>query len=69
MSCVRRCLRAGPRWQMIEIFPGAGVLRRAPLLDLGSVPVFQPAIVLGDFHAVVKVGDRMLWSGLEEERR
>jgi len=45
------------RGHLIEIFAGSCVLRSAPLLDRGIVPVLEPAIVVGDFDALVFVGD------------
>ncbi len=47
------------RRQMIEIFTSARVLSGAPLLHRGIVPVFQPAIIVADFHALHIVGDRL----------
>ena len=47
----------GARGQVIEIFAGARVLGGAPLLDRGIVPIFQPAIVVGDGDAKIFVGD------------
>jgi hypothetical protein len=49
------------RRQMVEIVSAARILGRAPLLDLGIVPVFQPAVVVGDFNALIFVGDGALW--------
>src|SRR5215472_14750072 len=45
---------------MVKIFAGAGVLGCAPLLDGGIVPVFEPTVVVGDFDAMVFVGDGTL---------
>jgi hypothetical protein len=50
----------GSRGQMVEIFAGVGVLGGAPLLDGRIVPVFQPAIIVGNFDALIFVGNRAL---------
>src|SRR5215472_7884627 len=47
---------------MIKIFASAGILRGAPLLDNGIVPILQPAIIVRDFDALIFVGDRLLRS-------
>ena len=53
-------LDGGARRQAIEIFAGAGVLRGAPLLDGGIIPVFQPSVVIDDFNAMIFVDDWVL---------
>jgi len=45
---------------MVEISPRPCVLGCAPLLDFRVVPIFNPAVVVHDFHAVIFVRDRTL---------
>ena len=52
--------------QRIEIGTGARILRLAPRLHLGIVPVLQPAIGVGNGHALDRVDGR---SGIARRRR
>src|SRR5205814_1872042 len=63
------CSRAGRKG--IEVFPGGGILRIAPCFDGGVGGILEPAIIVGDFDAVVGVGDWALLrsGGLGEKRR
>ena len=54
----------GAGGKMVEVFAGEGVFGGAPLFDFGIIPVFEPAIVVGDLYVEVLIGDGMFGGGL-----
>ncbi len=46
-----------PCREMVEVFAGAFILGRAPLLDLWFAPVLEPPVVVRDREALIFVGD------------
>ena len=46
--------------QFIEIFSGAGILRRAPCMNLRIRGVLKPAIRIGDRYAVIEIAHGVL---------
>jgi hypothetical protein len=51
------------RGQVVKVIAGAGVLGGAPLLYGGVVPVFESAVVIRNFYAMIFVGDWVLGGG------